>query len=271
MDYNESKRKLPECYRVHLTTHRGLVRDNNEDNFTINGVSKKLEYKNLNFNALYEAPLLAAVFDGMGGESKGDHASFISARLAKGLHYSLKRHPESPLKELVGGYIQRANNGIRAFLEANDCETGGCTIAAAIVKNGIIFPFSLGDSRIYLLRGSKLSQISHDHTLAMKKYEANIYTKEVAEKSPDSHKLTAFLGADNFHHGISAQYYEPVFMQMTDKLLLCSDGLYDELSLREIQTILIDNPDNPTLELVKAAIRRGGSDNITCAVVEREF
>ena len=271
MDYHENKRKFSECYRVYLTTHRGLIRDNNEDNFTINTVSKKLEYKNLSFNAQYEAPLLTAVFDGMGGESKGEYASFISAKLAKWLHSGIKRHPEAPLKELVGSYIQRANNEIRDFLELNKCQTGGSTIAATIVKNGIIFPFSLGDSRIYLMRNSKLTQLSHDHTLAMKLYEANIYSKEVAEKSPDSHKLTAFLGADSYRRGISAQYYEPIVMQMSDKLLLCSDGLYDELSLREIETTLKNHPDNPALELVKAAIKRGGNDNITCAVVEREF
>ncbi len=271
MDFNENKRKLPECYRVYLTTHTGLVRENNEDNFTINTVSKKLEYRNLSFDAVYEAPLVAAVFDGMGGEAKGEHAAFISAKLAKGLRNAVKMYPDKPINVLVGDYIQRANDGIRAFLEENYCQTGGTTVAAAIIKYGIIFPFSLGDSRIYLLRDSKLFQISHDHTLAMKKYEANIYTKEEADKSLDSHRLTAFLGADYYREGISPQYYEPVVMKKTDRLLLCSDGLYDELSPDEIQATMNKYPDNPALELVRAAIDHGGNDNVTCAVVEREY
>ncbi|MBQ1239811.1 MAG: hypothetical protein IIX71_07450, partial [Ruminococcus sp.] len=65
-----------ERYRVFLTTHKGLVRDDNEDNFTINTASRKLAIKNINYVSEAEAPLLAAVFDGMGGESKGDYASY---------------------------------------------------------------------------------------------------------------------------------------------------------------------------------------------------
>ena len=84
MDTNEKKKgKFTEKYRVFLTTHKGLVRDNNEDNFTINNVSKKLEYKNVSFVSEHDEPVLAAVFDGMGGESKGEYASFISAKIAK--------------------------------------------------------------------------------------------------------------------------------------------------------------------------------------------
>ena len=91
MEVNEKKKntKATERYRVYLTTHKGLVRDNNEDNFTINNVSKKLEYKNVSFVSEHDAPVLAAVFDGMGGESKGEYASYISARIAKGLYNAI--------------------------------------------------------------------------------------------------------------------------------------------------------------------------------------
>lgn len=270
MEANEKKKtKTTERYRVFLTTHKGLVRDNNEDNFTINNVSKKLEYKNVSFVSEHDAPVLAAVFDGMGGEAKGEYASFISARLAKGLYNALREPTGVPMDELVGQYVQAANDEIRHFLEENKCQTGGSTIVAAVIKNEIIYPFSLGDSRIYLLRNLQLSQISRDQTLAMKKYEANIYSLEEAEKSNDSHKLTSFLGADYYHQGLSPQFYEPVIMEQSDKLLLCSDGLYDELNKDDIQHIIVNNPENPTLELVRAALNKGGSDNVTCVLIER--
>ena len=51
--------------------------------------------------------------------------------------------------------------------------------------------------------------------------------------------------------------------------MLCSDGLYDELSKDKIQEIIIKNPENPTLELVRAALNNGGNDNVTCALIER--
>ena len=169
MDTNEKKKgKFTEKYRVFLTTHKGLVRDNNEDNFTINNVSKKLEYKNVSFVSEHDEPVLAAVFDGMGGESKGEYASFISAKIAKGLYTAVRDSENVSMEELVNSYVQSANNEIRNFLEQNRCRTGGSTVVAAVIKNQMIFPFSLGDSRIYLLRDGVLSQVSKDQTLAMK-------------------------------------------------------------------------------------------------------
>ena len=99
---NEAAEEAPaaapaERYRIFLTTHKGLVRDDNEDNFTINTASRKLAFKNINYVSEAEAPLLAAVFDGMGGESKGDYASYISAKTAKLLYTSLKKEDGAPV------------------------------------------------------------------------------------------------------------------------------------------------------------------------------
>ena len=131
MDRYDKNSKNAERYRVYLTTHTGAVRQNNEDNFTINNTSKKLEYKNADFNGVYEAPLLAAVFDGMGGESKGEYASYISSKVAKSLYFTIKDAPDAPLDALVGEFVQRANNEIRTFLEENHCATGGSTVVVS--------------------------------------------------------------------------------------------------------------------------------------------
>ena len=270
----ENKNNNPvssERYRVYVATHKGLVRDNNEDNFTINNVCKKIETKNVKFVSEHDAPMIAAVFDGMGGESKGEYASFISAKAAKQLYQNITQtpNPETMLKELVTAFVQTANNDIRAFLEENKCQTGGSTIVALVFINGVAYPFSLGDSRIYLLRNGALSQISKDQTLAQKKYEANIYTLEEAEKSVDSHKLTSFLGVDYYRQGLTPQLFEPIVLQKGDKLLLCSDGLYDELNIGEIRDVILENPDNPSFKLVQSALNHGGNDNVTCALIER--
>ncbi len=215
-----------ERYRVFLTTHKGLVRDDNEDNFTINTASRKLEFKNVSYASEVEAPLLAAVFDGMGGESKGDYASYISAKTAKRLYTSLKEGDGAPVAEQIAQYVQNANDQIRDFLEENNCRSGGSTVCAVIIRDGVVYPFSLGDSRIYLLDPDGMVQLSKDQTLAMKKYEANIYTLEEAENSVDSHKLTAFLGVDYYREGLAPQLYDTFAWQPQDRILLCSDGLY---------------------------------------------
>ena len=258
-----------ERYRVFLTTHKGLVRDDNEDNFTINNASRKLEFKNVSYSTESEAPLLAAVFDGMGGESKGEYASFISAKAAKALYASLQNGSEVLISEQIAQYVQTANDDIRRFLEENHCRSGGSTVCAVIIEDGVVYPFSLGDSRIYLLNHDGMVQISRDQTLAMKKYEANIYTLEEAENSVDSHKLTAFLGADYYREGLTPQLYDVFAWQTGDRILLCSDGLYGELSNAVIQSIIREYPDNPTLELVRAALKNGGRDNVTCVLIER--
>ena len=258
-----------ERYRVFLTTHKGLVRDDNEDNFTINTASRKLAFKNINYVSEAEAPLLAAVFDGMGGESKGDYASYISAKTAKLLYTSLKKEDGAPVAEQIAQYVQNANDQIRDFLEENNCRSGGSTVCAVIIRDGVVYPFSLGDSRIYLLDPDGMVQLSKDQTLAMKKYEANIYTLEEAENSVDSHKLTAFLGVDYYREGLAPQLYDTFAWQPQDRILLCSDGLYGELTNDVIQSIIREYPDNPTLELVRAALKNGGRDNVTCVLIER--
>lgn len=271
MDNKNNTTVSSERYRVYIASHKGLVRDNNEDNFTVNNVCKKLEIKNVKFVSEHDAPLLTAVFDGMGGESKGEYASLISAKAAKQLYQNIIRtpDPETRLEELVTAFVQNANNEIRAFLEENKCQTGGSTIVALVFIKGVAYPFSLGDSRIYLLRDGVISQISKDQTLAQKKYEANIYTLEEAEKSVDSHKLTSFLGVDYYRQGLAPQLFERIVLQEGDKLLLCSDGLYDELNMGEIRDVILENPQNPSFKLVQAALNHGGNDNVTCALIER--
>ena len=254
-------------FTVFVTSHVGRVRGNNEDNFALNSLSKKLEFDNVNFVKEVSQPFLAAVFDGMGGEAKGEYASEIAASAAKELYTRTCKSGCDDFEQEANRFVTLANNRIRNFLEENRCGTGGSTVAAVIVKNGIAYPFSMGDSRIYLLRSGKLLQISKDHTLAQKKVDANIYTPEEAMRSYDSHKLTKFLGVDCDMEGLEAEYYDSVCIQNDDMLLLCSDGLYDEVSDKEIARTMTDYPENPSLELVRTAIKNGGSDNITCVVI----
>ena len=207
---------------------------------------------------------------GMGGEENGEYASLIAAAAAKELYKKVCEYSDCKFDALANNYVTLANNKIRDFTEEKHSRSGGSTVAAVIVKGGIVHPFSLGDSRIYLMRGGNLIQISRDHTLARLKYERKIYSREEADLSPDSHKLTAFLGMDYKKEGIEAQNYDPVCLTSGEMLLLCSDGLYDELTHAEIERIMTVHPDNPAFELVKAALKNGGGDNVTCVVVYKK-
>ncbi len=254
---------------AYVASHTGRVRGNNEDNFTLNCISKKIEFQNVRFRQELSQPVVAAVFDGMGGEANGEYASQIAAVAAKELYKKVCGYSDCKVDALANNFVTDANNKIRDFMEERHCNSGGSTVAAVVVKGGEAYPFSVGDSRIYLLRNGALHQISHDHTLAQRKVEAQIYTPEEAMLSTDSHKLTLFLGVDRYKEGLDAENYEPVTMRSGDSLLLCSDGLYDELTKTEMERVFSEQPGDPAYALVKAAINNGGGDNVTCVVLNK--
>ena len=255
-------------YKVLVSTHKGRVRSENEDNFVFKKNIKRTgnEPQHLMLKEAKE-PLLCAVFDGMGGENGGRQASEISATIAvKYYHFLLQNG--GAIADSIQDYIATCNTQIKHFLSEHKLKRGGSTFAMIYFKDGIAQLFSMGDSRIYLYRNSALLRISRDHTLAQKKYEANIFTKEEAESSTESHMLTRFLGMDEDSDEFRAEEYSAFRPEKGDKLLICSDGLYDMCSDREIARIL-SVPNQPyTIQLVEKALQNGGEDNITCMVIE---
>ena len=257
-------------FNVYLSTHRGRVRSGNEDNFTVNNVYRLLEdaEKNLMGTGLQE-PLVCAVFDGMGGEANGELASGLGARAASLISAELKKSDEIDVDALVSAFVDKGNSAIIDMLESTRSKRGGSTFVMTIFYQGLVYPYSLGDSRIYLYRNRRLHQLSNDQTLAMKKLRANIFTEEEAMQSPDRHKLTSFLGVDVDAEGLEPQIYQPFMMKPGDRLLLCSDGLYDMCPDEQIARLLPQDADLACLSLVKAALENGGEDNVTCIVIER--
>lgn len=258
----------PMRYDVHLSTHPGKVRSGNEDNFAINTVYRRLEdpEKKLQGKRLRE-PLFCAVFDGMGGEANGELASKLCAEVAALVYYELVKNREVNIDELVSRFVEKSNHAIVDMLESTHSKRGGSTFVMTVFYNGVVYPYSLGDSRIYLYRDKHLHQLSNDQTLAMKKLRANIITEEEALTSPDRHKLTSFLGVDVDAEGLAPQIYQPFVLQPGDKLLLCSDGLYDMCSDRRMSKLMAKEPNEACLALVDAALQNGGEDNITCLLV----
>lgn len=254
-------------YNLSVTTDIGKIRKKNEDNFYINGSMRKLVQDKLSINDLIGTePLICAVFDGMGGEACGETASEICATEAIDLfNKAQSRHLR---EDDVNEYVRRANDRIVDSITDDNTRYAGSTMAMVYISNGIVYTYSLGDSRVYLLRGNELLQITHDHTLAMRRYLANIYTKEEAENSPDRHKLISFVGVDIERSGIKAESYSEFKALDNDKILICSDGLYDMCNETEIVDILSKDSAAPSYDLTNAALNNGGGDNITCLVIQ---
>lgn len=256
-------------YFVGVSTHPGSLRDENQDNFVINDVVKRDDDSEVNLRGGdISQPLVCGVFDGMGGEKNGGLASKICAEQSIAVYRALRGG--APIEDTVCSFVQKSNDAVVEMLENSKMKRGGSTFVMAIMSDDKVYPYSLGDSRLYLYDGATLRQITNDHTLAMKKYYANIYTLEEAMESNDSHKLTSFLGVDFDNEGLRPAAYEPLTLHAGEKLLLCSDGLYDMCSDDEIFAVLKEGSDAVSLDLVEKAINNGGKDNVTCLVIERQ-
>lgn len=254
---------------VYVASDTGKIRSDNEDNFYCDGLGYRTisdcSYKKIIRNT---PRCVFAVCDGMGGESYGELASQIAAETLGQFSSKINAALPDKLHGEVNSYAGEANNRICDMVEEKLCRRSGSTLAMVCIADGKVYAFNIGDSRVYFFSGGKIRQVTEDQTLAMRKVKANIYTEEEAKNSPDSHKITSFLGVDDRRIGLNALKYEP--FQLDDgKILICSDGLTDMCSDDEISEVLSAEHENYAEQLVKKALDNGGEDNVTCVVIQK--
>jgi len=265
--------ELPESsggiLHVSFTTNAGNVRTENQDNFFVTGYGEKKTKACSDEIQISDAGLcIFAVFDGMGGEAYGEEASAIAAVTLKECYPEFTTSNENKIPLKVQEFVKKANAKICRMIQEKHCGRSGCTMVLVCILRGMVYAFSVGDSRIYL-HNATFQQISEDQTLAMKKFKANIYTAEEARNSRDAHQLTAYIGMDNRNVGIPMLSYQP-FPLMEGQLLLCSDGLTDMCSDTEIASLLQMQTEHSSSLLVERALQNGGQDNVTCIVIKYE-
>jgi len=232
-------------FRTSVCVNKGCKRENNQDNFYVNGIILEEEMRNEpvifvenRTGSLY----FSAVFDGMGGEELGEVASFIASS-------TLRKYQTSNYADFIEKYIAEINEAILNETVRRDKKRIGTTIALLNITGKIANCCNVGDSRIYLLRGKKLKQISFDHA--------------------SGNKLTQHIGMSS-DDGVLVPYKQLIKIKRNDVFLLCSDGLTDLLSNSEIESILNNNTDDKTsvITLVNNALNCGGHDNITVMSVK---
>lgn len=258
--------------RPHLVvaaqSHPGETGKNNEDAFSVS--SYLLE--------LGKVPsLLAVVADGIGGHQAGE----VAARLA--VETLVQRVAASsgrePLKVLRAAVLDASHAIQRAASNSPDQEGMGSTIAVAWEIGGKLYIASVGDSRIYLLRGAALRRLTIDHTWVQEALDHGIIAPEEVRDHPHAHVLRRHLGGaqdpqPDFRLRLRAdesddrsQANQGLALRAGDRFLLCSDGLTDLVTDAEIQTILGAHPPAAAVQaFVDLARARGGHDNITVIV-----
>lgn len=265
------KPPVPLTYmQVSFATDKGCVRENNEDNFYIDGkfVHSYEKAETDHYIELTQSGHLFGLFDGMGGEAFGETASALAAVQLRRFADDITEGDVSDIPYYMNEFSRSANSAICDMLKDRSNARGGSTFAAVCIKDGMAYPFYLGDSRIYLCENGRLTQITEDHTLAVRNIKAGVYTEEEAADSPDHHKLTSYLGADYSDMGLDCQACMPVPLTGGLTLLLCTDGLTDMCSDDEIAAALQSSGNNAARELADLAMSKGGLDNVTCIVIE---
>ena len=231
--------------RAGSATDVGLVRTNNQDRLLV-------------------ADSLFAVADGMGGAAAGEVASTTAI---EGLLEAFKEAGEATPESLIDA-ARSANRAVWDQAEANPEMRGmGTTLVAiALVGGDRLAVVNIGDSRLYLLRGEELRQVTSDHNLVAELVAEGRISKEEAEVHPRRNIMTRALGVDP-EVDVDLFVEDP---QPGDRYLLCSDGLPRELRDDHIVSILrrFADPSEAAKELVDEAKRRGGNDNITAVVVD---
>jgi serine/threonine protein phosphatase PrpC len=229
------------------------------------GVTDTGRRRRRNEDAYVCEPPLFAIADGMGGAQAGEVASGLAAAVLEEtrLDAAAGNGGEAHIEEL----IREANR--RVFQRSNeDAATSGMgtTMTVALVDDaaGTIAFGHVGDSRAYRVRDGQLDQLTDDHSLVGELMRSGKLSPEEAESHPQRSVITRALGTEP---DIDVDTFT-VEAEEDDLFLLCSDGLTDMVSDREILSVLQGSEELQTAAraLVEAANAVGGEDNITVVV-----
>lgn len=250
----------------------GCVRENNEDNYILEAHTNTGSCDHSEASVSVTDWSLrwhfAGVFDGMGGGELGEIASEKTAQIFRSTFSQVgKGTPKAGIDQLAKEAFLEANNMIIALQKEHNVY--GTTGTVLCTNNEEFKIFHLGDSRAYLFRDGELYQLTKDQTLAQMKIDAGLFDENAPNAKADRHKLTEYIGRDRTQENLHPVGSEWISVQKADRLLLCSDGLYDMCSDEEIKRTLKKRGslEMHARELVETARRSGGVDNITCLIV----
>jgi serine/threonine protein phosphatase PrpC len=277
---------LPVVLQAGHFTDVGLVRELNEDSVLT-----------LNLTQYYESVQtqigLYIVSDGMGGEAAGEVASrvtvrsvaewvtekLISASLKStheekiaapthtgGLRLAVADGNEMATTEMLRQAVVAANREVINYAQLNPDERGlGATVTAAMIVGQVLTVAHVGDSRLYLLSGERLEQLTEDHSLVQRMVNTGNLSRSEARIHPYRNVIYRSIGSDE-HIEIDIIRHK---LNSGDVMMMCSDGLNSMLSDDQIRDILMVNldPNSAAKELVVAANAAGGEDNTSVIVV----
>ena len=237
-------------------SHIGNVRKINQDNLICDGHYIDLSDASIDFplcgSRISDDIPVFGIFDGMGGEERGEIASYIAAKDASEL--VIGKDATIDLSQ----FCHKANDDICVYAQKNDVSAMGTTAAMLVFTNKDVVLCNIGDSKIFRLCEGILEQISKDH-LAVSAFGVKPPLSQNLGIPPSEMIIEPYLARGEYNDG--------------DIYLICSDGLTDMVPSDEITEVIISKSiDEASVLLLEKALARGGKDNTTIILckVERQ-
>lgn len=230
-------------------TDTGRVRTHNEDYFACMDLREGT---------------LFIVADGMGGHDAGEVASRLAVETTAREVHKTGNTGKSAMKVLEQA-VQRAN--LEVLREGSSKGSNmGTTITLALVEQDRACIANVGDSRVYWIENGSIRQITEDHSLVEKLVSAGKLTREEARTHPRANVLYRNIGSES---PIPVDTFQ-VTLKKGGSLLLCTDGLWGEVTDRDIHKVFVEESDARKIcgRLIHLANENGGKDNVTAIVVK---
>jgi len=241
-------------------TNSGKVRTHNQDVFQMLSIEDK-------------GVAVLVVCDGMGGANAGDIASDLAAssfieHISEAFEDAEEIGDQEEIAEMMTDAVLAANMTVfNKSLQDKDLTGMGTTLTAAVsTENGEIVA-NIGDSRLYHITESGITQITRDHSVVEDMIERGEITRNEARRHKSRNLITRALG--------TGMYEEPdIFflnLEANEFILLCSDGLTDVLLDSEIREELMSGTSVEQIceALVDFALKRGAPDNVTVVILKK--
>lgn len=241
---------------IGMLSDTGQIRSHNEDYTTFYIPKDKKE--------LAKNGSLFLVADGVGGAAKGEVASRFACDTVMYEYYNMT--DLLPAERLARALRDAGNKIFNHTQEEGNYTRMATTMVAALVLNNKLIIAHVGDSRLYLLRGGRLEQITQDHSVVAEMVRSGSMTPEEASVSKIKNRLSRSIGGEP---NVRVELSPPIPLQLADRILICSDGLTRYLDGERLQAAIQRGSVNEVAKtLVKYANRQGGADNVTVMLLE---
>ncbi len=235
------------------------------------GASHQGRSRSTNEDAFYCDPKLGVfiVVDGMGGHAAGEQAARIACECLIETLSGSQGDPESRIREA----ITNANNTVFREAQKHPEWFGmACVLTVVLIDGGEVTVGHVGDTRLYRLRGAEIERVTRDHSLVGVLEERCTLTEVEAMRHPRRNEVSRDVGTQERSAGDAdfIDIYQFVFAER-DALLLCTDGLTDMLTAKQIVALSASGatPERIVHDLIEGANAEGGKDNITIVYITR--